>query len=297
VGVALRHRPDAAPFVLAVMGMRSHLICISLAVILTAPLLRAQSLAPALAARFSEGVEALKAGHLERAEAAFKDVLSKGGNRAFVRHNLGIVYQRRNDHVSALAEFRAAARLDPKFGPARLLAGASLLALGRADDAVVELERAVRLLPGEKAAHLKLADACERAGNAPCQARQSRILAGLAPSDPESLYRLGKAYLSLSEWSYTRILALDPRSARLSEALGREYLQQGQPDLALRAYQEAAERDPRLPGIHLALAGIHAEARRWDEAAREVERELALAPGSAAALALKARVDAARSVR
>ena len=279
------------------MGIPSRVICVSLALLLAAPVLCAQTLAPVLAARFSEGVEALKAGHLDQAEAAFKDVLSKGGIRAFVHHNLGIVYQQRGDHVAALAQFLAAARLDPTFGPARLLAGASLLALGRADDAVVELERAVRLLPGEKAAHAKLADACERAGNAPCQARQSRILAGLAPSDPESLYRLGKAYLSLSEWSYKRILAINPRSARLSEALGREYLQQGQPDLALRAFQEAAERDPRLPGIHLALAGIHAEAGRWDDAAREVERELAIAPGSAAALALKARVDAARTVR
>jgi tetratricopeptide (TPR) repeat protein len=268
------------------------------ALLLSAPIgAIAQDLPPALASQFSEGVEALKAGQLDRAEAAFKDVLAKGGNRAFVHHNLGIVYQQRNDHVGAIAEFRAAARLDPSFGPARLLAGTSLLALGRADAAVVELERAVRLLPGEKAAHLKLADACERAGNALCLARESRILAGLAPSDPESLYRLGKAYLSLSEWSYKRILAINPRSARLSEALGREYLQQGQPDLALRAYQDAAERDPTLPGIHLALAGIHADAQRWEDAAREVERELAVAPGSAAALALKAQVDAARAVR
>jgi tetratricopeptide (TPR) repeat protein len=278
------------------MGPRSGLALVLVLLLATAGP-GAQPLAPALATRFSEGVAALKAGQLDHAGAAFRDVLARGGERAFVHHNLGIVHQQRNQHVQALAQFRAAARLDPKFGPARLLAGTSLLALGRADEAVVELERAVGLLPGEKAAHLKLADACEQAGNAPCLARQSRILAGLSPSDPESLYRLGKAYLGLSEWSYKRILAIDPRSARLSEALGREYLEQGQPELALAAYQEAAERDPALPGIHLALAGIHADARRWDDAAREVERELAVAPGSARALALKARVDAARPVR
>lgn len=277
------------------MRLASRLVILVL--LLSGSGLRAQSLTPALAARFSEGVEALKAGQLDRAETAFKDVLSKGGSRAFVHHNLGIVYQQRNDHAAALAEFRAAARLDPKFGPARLLAGTSLLALGRTGEAVVELERAVRLLPGEKSAHLKLADACEQAGDAPCLVRQSRVLAGFAPSDPESLYRLGKAYLSLSEWSYRRILAINPRSARLSEALGREYLRQGQPDLALRAYQEAAERDPRLPGIHLALAAIHVDAMRWDDAARELERELAVAPGSPAALALRARVAAARGAR
>jgi tetratricopeptide (TPR) repeat protein len=284
----------ATPFVLVPM---SRLVSFWLVLVLAAAGLHAQSLAPALAARFTEGVEALKAGQLDRAEAAFREVLARGGNRAFVEHNLGIVHQRRNQHVEALAAFRRAARLDPSFGPAPLLAGTSLLALGRAEEAVVELERAVRLLPGETAAHLKLAEACEQAGNVPCLARQSRTLAGLAPSDPESLYRLGKAYLGLSEWAYQRILAIDPRSARLSEALGREYLEQGQPDMALLAYQQAAERDPALPGIHLALAGIHADAGRWDDAAKAVERELAIAPGSAAALALKARVDAARTVR
>lgn len=279
------------------MSISSRLAFLALAVALAAPVLRAQSLPPSLAMRFSEGVEALKAGQLDRAEAAFKDVLARGGDRAFVRHNLGIVHQQRHQHLAALEEFRAAARLDPAFGPARLLAGSSLLALGRADEAVTELERAVRLLPREKFAHLKLADACEQVGNIPCLVHQARLLAGLDPSDPESMYRLGKAYLRLSEWSYKRILAVNPKSARLSEALGREYLEQGQPELALHAYQDAAERDPALPGIHLAIARIHADALRWDNAARAVERELAVAPGSVAALALKARVDAARAGR
>lgn len=279
------------------MAISSRLVSLSLVLLLAAPGLRAQPLAPALATRFSEGVEALKAGQLDRAEAAFRDVLARGGDRAFVHHNLGIVHQHRNRHLAAVAAFRAAARLDPAFGPARLLAGSSLLALGRAAEAVTELERAVRLLPGEKAAHLQLADACERVGDAPCLVRESRVLAGFTPSDPEYTYRLGKAYLRLAEWSYKRIRAIDPQSARLSEALAREYLQQGQAELALGEYQRAAVRDPTLPGIHLALARIHADAQRWDDAIREVERELAVAPGSAAALELKARVDAARAVR
>jgi len=279
------------------MGFLSRLVSLSLVLLIASAALHAQALAPALATRFSEGVEALKAGQLDLAEAAFRDVLARGGDRAFVHHNLGIVHQQRNQHVEALAEFRAAARLDPAFGPARLLAGSSLLALGRAAEAVTELERAVRLLPNEKAAHLQLADACEQAGNVPCLVREVRTLAALAPADPEYSYRLGKAYLQLSQWSYTRIRAIDPGSARLNEALGREYLEQGRPDLALREYEAAAERAPTLAGIHLAMARIHAEAQRWDDAAREVERELAVAPGSAAALELKARVSAARPAR
>ena len=70
-------------------------------------------------------------GNLDAAEAAFRDVLKAGGERAFVHHNLGIILQQRGRNADALAEFRAASRLDPSFGPARLLAGTSLLTLGR----------------------------------------------------------------------------------------------------------------------------------------------------------------------
>jgi len=91
-----------------------------------------QGLPPALATRFSEGVTALSAGQLDLAEAAFRDVLRDGGDRAFVRHNLGIVLQQRGRHADALVQFRAASRLDPAFGPSHLLAGTSLLAMGQA---------------------------------------------------------------------------------------------------------------------------------------------------------------------
>ena len=48
-------------------------------------------------------------------------------------------------------------------------------------------------------------------------------------------------------------------------------------------------------GLHLALARIHADRGRLDEALAEVDRELALVPGSAAARDLKARIEAARA--
>ena len=68
----------------------------------------AQDLPPSLADRFSTGVDALKAGNLDAAEAAFRDVLKAGGERAFVHHNLGIVLLQRGRNADALVEFRAA---------------------------------------------------------------------------------------------------------------------------------------------------------------------------------------------
>lgn len=253
-----------------------------------------QELAPALAERFSSGVAAIKAGRLDEAERAFRDVLSQGGNRAFVHHNLGIVLQQRGRHREALVEFRAALALDPSFGAARLLAGTSRLALQQPAAAVVELERAVTLMPGEPAAHLQLADAYERTGNIEGVVAEYRRLTTLAPDSDEYAYRLGKAYLRLAERSYERIRVVNPHSARLAQALGSQYLDQDRPDLARRAFEDAARLDPALAGIHLALARIHLREGRWEDAAAEVAREQAIAPESADARALQADIEAAR---
>ena len=159
-------------------------------------------LPPALASRFAAGVAALQGGSLDEAEAAFRAVLRDGGDRAFVHHNLGIVLQRRGQHAAAVAEFHRASALDPAFGPARLLAGSSAIALGRPADALIDLEQAVRLMPREIAAHLQLADACERTGRIARLTEAYRAVVALAPDDPEYAFRLGKAYLRLSQHAY-----------------------------------------------------------------------------------------------
>lgn len=256
-----------------------------------------QELAPALATRFSEGVVALSAGQLDSAEAAFRAVIQDGGDRAFVRHNLGIVLQQRGRHADALVEFRTAFRLDPGFGPSHLLAGTSLLALGQAKAAVAELGLASQLMPREPAVHLQRADACERINDVICLTDEYRALIELSPADPEYAYRLGKAYLRLSQWAHTQIQTVDPRAARLSQALGREYLEQGRADLAERAFKDAISRDATLADVHLALARIYLTDGRLDDAARAVAQALVLVPGSKDARALQLKIEAARPHR
>jgi protein O-GlcNAc transferase len=272
-----------------------HLLALSIVFLLTPGLAAfAQELAPETAERFSTGVDALKAGNLDAAEAAFRDVLKAGGERAFVHHNLGIVLQQRGRSSDALLEFRAATRLDPSFGPARLLAGTSLLALGRAKEAAAELRQAVRLMPNEMAPRLQLADACERSGDMAGVVAEYRHLVAAAPSNDEYIYRLGKAYLKLAQSSFERMQSVAPQTARLPQALARQYLDQGRPDLAAAALETAARLGPTLPEIHLLLARIHLDEGRFDDAAREIERELAVAPDSAEARSVGAQIDAAR---
>ena len=152
-------------------------------------------------------------------------------------------------------------------------------------------------MPREPAVHLQRADACERINDVVCLADEYRTLVELSPANPEYAYRLGKAYLRLSQWAHERIQAIDPGAARLSQALGREYLEQGRADLAEAAFQKAIQRDATLADVHLSLARIYLADGRLEEAARAVARALALVPDSKEARALRASVEAARTPR
>jgi tetratricopeptide (TPR) repeat protein len=252
----------------------------------------AQELPPALQASFDEGVRALKADKLDEAESAFRAVIAKGGAVAYVRNNLGVVYQERGQHEKAVTEFREAIRLDPRYPAPRILLGASLFALGRTSEARTQLDRAVKLAPREPLARLQLARVEEGTGDWVGAVEQFRALREMKPDEAEYVYGLGNAYLRLSGWCLKELDSLDGGQARLLQAMGYNYRVQGRPDLALEAFERAAQSDPTLPELHLAIAQVHMEQKRWAEARREIERELAIVPESAGAHALLERLSA-----
>ena len=241
---------------------------------------------------FQEGVEAQKAGHLEEAERAFRQVLAGGGKVAFVYNNLGIVYQSRREHEKAATQFREAIRLQPDYVAPRILLGASLLALGRPAEAVQQLERAVKLQPRESLAREQLARAYERVENFRGLVEQYRALLELQPDNPEYLYQLGGAYLKLAAWCHRQMAAQNPNSARVLQSMAEEYRQQGHPDLAAQVLLRAAKADPTMPEVHYSLALIYLEKDKTDEARQELEKELAIVPSSVAAQALLRKLKA-----
>jgi len=273
--------------------MRTRLVHVTVAVVLAlGPCALAQDAPATPEATFEEGVRALKAGRLDAAERAFRDVLARGGADAHVHNNLGIVLQQRGQHERAAREFREAIRLDPAYVAPRILLGASLRALGRDAEARAELEKAVKLAPSEPLVRVELARTLEQEADWLGAVEQYRALRDMSPREPEYAYDLGNAYLRLSEWCLRQLGTLDGGAARWYQAMGHNYRVQGQPDLALEAFARAAHADPTLPEVHLAMAQIHMEQGRWAEARQEIERELALVPDSAGARALALRIRA-----
>lgn len=254
-----------------------------------------EHLPPSLEAQVAPGVAALKSGDLETAERIFSGVLRQGIKHPLVYHNLGVIAQQRGRHREAVTKFRQALALQPDFGPSHLLLGSSLLALRKNTEAVHELQRATRLMPEQPQAHLQLAKAYEASENWIAAVRQLQKLVELAPQDPEYSYQLGNAWLKLSGWSYQQISKINPGSARLYQALGQEYAVQEKFEQALAAFQRAAQSDPKLPEIHLAIALICLQLKRFDEAMAAIQLELELVPASKAALDAKARIEAAKA--
>jgi tetratricopeptide (TPR) repeat protein len=159
------------------------------------------------------------------------------------------------------------------------------------DESLPPLEEAVRLAPEEPLARLQLAKAREHARDWAGAVEQYRVLVKLEPRDAEHAFALGRAYVALSEGCLAKLEALEDGQARLQQALGHNYRVQGRNDLALRAFARAAAADPRLPEVHLAMAQIHLEEKRWAEARREVGLELELVPDSAGARALLRQIE------
>lgn len=250
---------------------------------------------PSLETQVAPGIEALKSGDLDTAEKVFSSALRHGAKHPLVYHNLGVIAQMRNRHLDAVQRFREALALQPDYGPSRLLLGASLLALGRSTESVRELERAVKLMPEQPQARLELAKAYEASENWLSAAQQLQKLVEMAPQDPEYAYQMGKAWMRLSGWSYQQIAQIDPKSARLQQGLGQEYLAQKKYDLALEAFQRALDADPKLPDVHLAISTILLEQKKLDQALAEIAAELKLVPESKAATELKAKIEDAKA--
>jgi tetratricopeptide (TPR) repeat protein len=272
--------------------MRARLVLHTIAVVLALGTYARAQEAAAPEASFEAGVRALKAGRLDEAEKAFRAVLAEDAADAHVHNNLGIVLQQRGRHEEAVAEFKDAIRLDPAYVAPRILLGASLRALGRGREAKAILEEAVKLAPKEPLARAELARTLEQGGDWIGAVEQYRALREVSPRDSEYAYDLGNAYLHLSEWCLQQLDTVSGGSARRYQALGYTYRVQGRPDLALEAFARAAQADPALPEVHLAMAQIHMEQGRWAEARQEIERELALVPDSAGARALAAQLRA-----
>ena len=183
---------------------------------------------------------------------------------------------------------------------ARALAGlgATLLALGRLDEALAACEAAAAVVPNSAEANFNLAGAYIAARRpADALACYERTLAA-NPSQVEAHYGMGMALGLLARpdeaaAAYEKALAIDPDFAEAALALGRTLQKLGRHEEAARRFAQALDVDPDYTEARFGLATSLLALERNVEAVAAFDQVLASAPDHTAAHRGRARTLAA----
>jgi tetratricopeptide (TPR) repeat protein len=186
----------------------------------------------------------------------------------------------------ALGEARV--RESPDSADDRAFYGKSLLDVGRAADAVPQLEAALRLDPKMVGAENDLGAALMSLDRHAEALAHLQRAAARAPRDETIAYNLGNAFAHASRPSeaaaqYARALAINPSFADAHVNLGNLLYTHGRTAEALPHFQRAAALMPNSAVIHANYGGALAAAGQYADALRETRRALDLNPNYAPA--------------
>jgi protein O-mannosyl-transferase len=225
--------------------------------------------------------------------------------------NLGFALLQEGRQAEAIAAYNKALELDPRYALAHNDLGGILLKLGRPDEAMAHFQQAAEILPGFAEAHFNMAEVFLARNRLDDAISQYQKALEFRPDLAEAQYKLGTIDARQGREAgaishYESALKLRPDDARVCNGLAR--LLASGPDPSLRNAPRAvelAERADQLargknPVILETLAAAYAEAGRFGEAVKTIDRALPLAAGDpalAAALEKQKAQDQSRITR
>jgi len=263
----------------------------------------------------ARGVNALQSGDLAGAKAAFQAAIASNARDADAHHYLAVTLEKMNDKTGAEKEYKAALAITPDLAEAAANLGAIYVEAQRWDDAIAVLKPAVRR--GDSAAALfNLALAFVGKGDQQSAAHAFDNALKLTPTDAMLLYTYGHtlATWNQNDAALAKLKAARDAAGAQSDLLGSI----GHDFLVLRAvpecirtfdkaiaakdagqfrteralcklagkdeagatsdFEAAVQNDPTYPLAHYWLATRRMGAKRWKDAAKELEAYLKLEP-------------------
>jgi tetratricopeptide (TPR) repeat protein len=234
--------------------------------------------------------------------ALYTATLDRNPDCWMAHNNLGAWYEGRNEPAKAIAEYRAAVRLNGSYADAHDNLGSVLLKMpGRLDEATEEFHEAVRLNPGSADYHDSLGNAlANEPGRLADAISEYQAALHINPDFAEAHNNLGNAWMKMpgrladavSEYSWA--LRLNPASAEAHNNLGNALSAQGLKEQAVVRYREALRLMPTYEAVHfnIAMALLNVPGRRG-EAESELQEYLRLSPGNETATRILAQIRAA----
>jgi len=224
-------------------------------------------------------------GLLDAAAHEYQTVLRLQPGLPEANVNLGLVYYAQAKFDESDRALAAAAKLRPGMRGISLWLGIDDVKLNRPAQGVALLRDAIRQDPTEKLAQSWLGTALWDAGQMDAALLQLRTAASLFPDDPDFLFACGEAYGKAASQQTEQLLEESSGTALSDLIYGTHYAEERDWTKAEGHLRRAIERDPRLLDARLELAEVFLDQARLPAAQEQLDRALAIAPKSAAALA------------
>ena len=201
----------------------------------------------------------------------------------------------------AVDEYRKALGLQPQADSAETHnnLGATLLRMGRFDEAAAEFNEALRLEPGSARALNNLGNLLLQGGHPAAAADKYRAAVLQAPADPDAHMNLGSALADLgqlddAEREQRAAIRLAPESPSAHFNLGDTLSRRARLAEALAEYAETLRLEGGTPQVYIAMGATLERMGRSAEAAAQYRAALRLEPNEPEALAGLARASGAK---
>ncbi|BDC50353.1 hypothetical protein F183_A26690 [Bryobacterales bacterium F-183] len=212
-------------------------------------------------------------GRFEDAAKAYKALSDAMPANTGLRLNTGLALHMAGRAAESVPYFEAVLKADPAALPALLSLGMARLQLNQPAAAVAPLSKAVTMVPNQVDARGMLANALLSLDRPDEAAPHFRKLTTLTPQDVRAWSGLGKCYESLAAKSFEQI----PRgSAEWLALIADTRFVQRQFRAAFYFYKQALEKDPKMRGVHAAVARVYEQTGNAEWAAQEQVKEKAL---------------------
>jgi len=253
------------------MGPRSviNLVLVVAACVAGGPSRASAGQADALATRSAQGAAAMQASRFDEAATIYAELVGQRPSDAGLLMNLGMARYMAGDAPGAVEPLEKAVKLSPGLGPASLFLGSALVDLGRVDEAIVALKRAVAALPKNADARGMLARACLAESKFVEAAKEFRELTRLQPDSPGAWYGLTRSYEGIAEHALDALQGEAPESRLIELVVADVAVTQDKFPAALAIYRRVMAGTPPVGGLHEAVAELYERAGHADWAAAE----------------------------
>jgi tetratricopeptide (TPR) repeat protein len=253
--------------------------------------------------------ETFRQSHMYRdRETLWRTTIARNPASHIGHNNLSVALLANGQAEDALLHAQLALALNPPQSDralAHINQGNALLQLGRIDESIFQLQKAVETQPDLADAHNNLGSAWRRKGDLDAAIACFQKAIALAPAHTNAHYNLGNAYfdqgaLDEAVRHYQASLASNPNEPDTHTNLASTFLRQGRSGEAIAHFQTALQLAPTSIQSHSNLAYALLQASRPDEAAAVLERALKLLekePNSALKETLRAQLAACREYK